>query len=131
MTRKSRLLLAAALALCLALIVPGVLYRLQSRFTRILEADQFFLDMKPLNTTLTETFSLRAGDSVTVEISRLSGDVSLSIGQRDCPPIYEGRNPDLSSFQVAIPEDGEYLFTLTGAHAQGSVSLLMNRASAS
>lgn len=129
MNRKSRLLLAAALALGLALLVPGVLHRLQSRFSRTLDADQFFLDMKPLNTTLTETFSLHAGDSVTVEISRLSGDLSLSIGQRNCAPIYEGRNPDLASFQVSIPEDGEYLFTLTGAHAQGSVSFRMNRTS--
>ena len=121
-------LCSAALVLFLALILlPGLRQAGGSRFSRNVEEDLFSLSMERLNCTIAEPFSLKAGDTIDVSIARVSGALSVSIGQEGRELVYEGTNPELTSFQVRIREDGDYLFSVSGKQAEGSISFQINR----
>lgn len=131
MSRRRTLLwiCAAALVLLLALmLLPAIRSQHESRFSRNVEEDLFSLGMEPLNGDLSETFSLREGDTIDVSTVFLSGELSITIGQEGREPIYTGRNPTLGSFQVTVPEDGDYRISVSGKRAEGSVSFQINRA---
>ena len=113
---------SAALVLLALGILPGTRPSRGSRYSRRVEKDFFSLDMKPLNCTMEEVFSLNRGDAVDVSIVRVSGEMMISIGVKDRKAVYEGRNPELSSFRVTIPEDGDYLLSVSGNQAEGSIS---------
>lgn len=119
---------AGLLLLLAALILPNLWNQGGSTYDRKAEKDCFSLDMKPLSSTLSEPYTLHAGDTIQVEIDLSAGELSLSIGQEGKAPVYEGRNPDLTSFRVTIPEDGTYLLSVTGKQAKGSISFRMNSA---
>lgn len=122
---------ALVLALLLALmILPGIRPSAESRYSRRMEEDFFSLGMEPLNCTVAESFSLQAGDTIDVSIVHISGELLLSVGQENRDPVYTGRNPELGSFLVTIPEDGDYLISVSGKQAEGSVSFQINRAAA-
>ena len=116
-------LCAAALVLFLALVfLPRILPSNGSRYSRKVEEDFFSLDMERLNCTIEEPFSLKEGDSVDVSIVRVSGELTISIGKKGFEPIYEGRNPEPSSFRVTISENGDYYLSVSGKQAEGSIS---------
>lgn len=96
------------------------LYMRQSRFSRQVETDSFFVEFYPLNEELAEAFSLKEGDVIEVCIIRNKGQLEIVIGQQGKEPIYEG-NGDSGSFQVNVPEDGSYTITVSGKRADGSV----------
>lgn len=122
-------LCAAGLLLLLAtLILPNLWHPDGSTYDRMAEKDFFALEMKPLNTTLSEPYALHQGDTIQVEINRTAGELSISIGQEGQAPVYEGRNPDLTSFRVTIPEDGTYSLSVTGKQAKGSISFRISGA---
>ncbi|MGM9537669.1 MAG: hypothetical protein ACI3VN_04990 [Candidatus Onthomonas sp.] len=110
------------------MILPKIRPSAESKYSRKVEEDFFSLGMEQLNCTIAEPFSLQEGDTIDVSIVHLSGELLLSIGQENQEPIYTGRNPELGSFQVTIPEDGNYLISASGKHAEGSVSFQINRA---
>lgn len=97
-----------------------------SRYSHRVEEDFFFLEMERLNCTIAETYSLHAGDTIQVELAQNAGELSISIGQENREPIYEGRNPALCSFQVTVPESGEYTFSVSGKHAEGTIFFQIN-----
>lgn len=101
----------------------------ESRFSRKVEDNFFSLDMERLNCTIAEPFSLKKADTIDVNVVHISGELSISIGQENQKPIYEGRNPELSSFRVTIPEDGNYSLSVSGKQAKGSISLQINTTS--
>lgn len=109
-------------------ILPKIRPSAESRYSRKVEEDFFSLGMEQLNCTVAESFSLQAGDTIGVSIVHISGELLLSIGQENLEPIYTGRNPELGSFQVTIPEDGDYLISVSGKHAEGSISFQIDRA---
>lgn len=118
----------AALLLVLALIIlPGIRLSNSSRYSRRVEEDLFSLGMERLNCTMEEPFALNRGDTIDVHVVRVSGELMVSIGRKDREPIYEGRNPEMSAFRVTVPEDGDYLLTVTGKRAEGSISFQINR----
>ena len=120
---------SAAVVLFLALgILPGIWPSNDSRYSRKVEKDFFSLGMELLNCTVAEPFSLHKGDAIAVRIVRVSGELTISIGEQDREPVYEGRNPELRSFRVSIPEDGEYLLSVSGKQAEGSISFQIHRA---
>lgn len=120
---------ALVLAFLLALmILPNIRPSAESKYSRRVEEDLFSLGMEQLNCTIAESFSLGEGDTIDVSIVHVSGELLLSIGQENREPVYTGRNPELGSFQVTIPEDGDYLISVSGKHAEGSVSFQINRA---
>lgn len=121
-------LCAAALVLFLALVfLPRILPSNGSRYSRKVEGDFFSLDMERLNYIIEEPFSLKEGDSVDVSIVRVSGELTISIGKKGFEPIYEGRNPELSSFRVTISENGDYYLSVSGKQAEGSISFQIDR----
>lgn len=110
-------------------ILPRIWPSNDSRYSRKVEEDFFSLGMERLNCTIEEPFSLKEGDSIDVTVVRVSGELSISIGEKDREPIYEGKNPELSSFRVSIPEDGDYLLSVSGKQAEGSISFQIARTS--
>lgn len=119
---------SAALVLFLALgTLPRIWPSNDSRYSRKVEEDFFSLSMERLNCTIEEPFSLKEGDSIDVSVVRISGELTISIGGKDREPIYEGKNPELSSFRVTIPEDGDYFLSVSGKQAEGSISFQINR----
>ena len=110
------------------MLLPWLLPTQESRYTRRVEEDFFSLGMEPLNCTIAEPFTLQKGDTIDVSVDRASGDLAITIGQEDRQPIYEGRNPQLGSFRVTVPEDGGYLLSVTGKQAQGNISFQINAA---
>lgn len=129
MTQKRNLswiLCAVLVVLLTAMLLPRLLPTQESRYTRRVEEDFFSLGMEPLNCTIAEFFRLHQGDTIDVSVDRASGDLAITIGQEDRQPIYEGRNPQLGSFRVTVPEDGGYLLSVTGKQAQGNVSFQIN-----
>ncbi|MDD6018651.1 MAG: hypothetical protein PUC03_07190 [Clostridiales bacterium] len=116
-------LCAAALVMFPALgFLPRILPSNGSRYSRKVEDDFFSPDMERLNCTIEKPFSLKEGDSVDVSIVRVSGELTISIGKKGFEPIYEGRNPEPSSFWVTISEDGDHYLSVSGKQAEGSIS---------
>lgn len=109
-------------------ILPKILPSAESRYSRRVEEDFFSLGMEQLNCTVAESFSLQVGDTIGVSIIHISGELLLSVGQENREPVYTGRNPGLGSFQVTIPEAGDYLISVSGKHAEGSISFQISRA---
>lgn len=107
--------------------LPRLLSAGESRFRSRVGENLYSLELELLNDTLAETFPLLEGDAVEVSLTRLSGELTISIGQENREPVYEGRNPPLGSFRVTIPEDGDYIFSVGGKNAAGSVSFQINR----
>ena len=129
MTQKRNLswiLCGVLVVLLTAMLLPRLLPSRESRYTRRVEEDFFSLGMEPLNCTIVEPFCLHEGDTIDVSVDRASGDLAITIGQESREPIYEGRNPQLGSFRVTVPEDGSYLLSVTGKQAQGSISFQIN-----
>lgn len=98
-----------------------------SRYDRKVEKDSFSVNMKGLNSTLEESFSLVAGDTVDVSITISSGEVRLSVGKTDREPVYEGVNPEPNSFRISVHEDGDYIFSVSGNKAEGNISFKINK----
>ncbi|MGN0160615.1 MAG: hypothetical protein ACI4AQ_04435 [Lachnospiraceae bacterium] len=94
----------------------------ESRYSRKVDENFFSLGMEKLNCTLEESFYLEEGDFVDVSIGLISGEILISIGKVGESPIYEGRNPEPESFRVNITESGDYLISVTGKQAEGSIS---------
>lgn len=131
MTQKRNLswiLCGVLVVLLTSMLLPRLLPSQESRYTRRVEEDFFSLGMEPLNCTIAEPFCLHAGDTIDVSVDRASGDLAITIGQENREPIYEGRNPQLGTFRVTVPEDGSYLLSVTGKQAQGRVCFQINAA---
>lgn len=128
--KRKRSIFWICLAALAFLPVPLILSRFQksggSTYERRVEADLFFLEMKPLNDTLKEIYSLHEGDTIDVSVVLVSGELRISIGQENRKLVYEGKNPESGSFQVTVPEDGDYTISVTGNRAEGSISFRIN-----
>lgn len=116
-------LCAGVLIICAALLILSVFpSSTDSSFTRKVESDSFSLGMERLNDTLWETFYLQTGDTIDVDVVHISGELCISIGQKNQEPVYEGNNPELNHFQVNITNSGDYTISVTGKQAEGSIS---------
>ena len=110
-------------------IVPDCSSRREpsSRYSRRVEEDAFSLDMERLNCTIVEPFPLNKGDTIDVSIVRVSGELMISIGEKGTAPIYEGKAQELNYFRVTVPESGDYLLSVSGKQAEGSICFQINR----
>lgn len=123
--RKIGLILASCLIVIGVLCAFYIMFQLgQSKFSRQVDDNRFFVEFYPLNGELTESFSLREGDVIEVYIIRNKGQLKVVIGQQGKEPIYEGSNFS-GSFQVNVPEDGSYTITVSGIKADGSTDFNM------
>lgn len=125
---KITIICGAALIFTLIwIILPGIWSDLESRYACRVDENLFSLGMESMNDTRKETFSLRQGDSIAVSAVFISGELDISIIDSSGNVIYEGNNPELGSFQVNIPKSDEYLISVTGRQAKGSISFQILR----
>lgn len=118
--RKIRLILVSCLIVIGGLSVFYFMFQQrQSKFSRQVDDNRFFVEFYPLNGELTESFPLKKGDVIETYIIINKGYLKIVIGQQGQAPIYEGNNFS-GSFQVNVPEDGSYTITVSGVKADGS-----------
>lgn len=99
--------LAALILLLSACAASGAIY------SRVQTNDRIDLTLKRLNGNLDQTLFAKAGDSIRVTASDLTGSVRLTISLHNQEPIYDGTDlPE--SFAVNISEQGEYTLSLSG-----------------
>lgn len=123
--RKIGLILVSCLIVIGVLFVFCFIFQMgQSKFSRQVDDNRFFVEFYPLNGELTESFPLRKGDVIETYIIINKGYLKIVIGQQGQEPIYEGSNFS-GSFQVNVPEDGYYTITVTGVKADGSTDFSM------
>lgn len=67
--------------------------------------------------------TLDKNEEIQVEITRESGEIRLSIKDKDGTEIYSGNNPEINFFTLTVPDAGEYLIEITGKSANGEVLL--------
>lgn len=125
MTGKRWIILAVCAVLVALALAAGWMMRQpeQSRFSRQVGANSYFMTFYPLNGSESEDFELKSGDSVDVRVVRNGGRVGLEIRRVDGEPAYVGSDVPTGTFSVRVPEDGVYRFTILGEDADGSVLL--------
>ena len=74
--------------------------------------------MESMNETRKGIYTLTKGDAIDVSVVFIAGDLDVSIMDSNGTTIYEGHNPELSNFQVNIPESGDYIISVTGKQAE-------------
>lgn len=89
---------------------------------RVCDEDGFSMDYSAFNRQECAELSCVAGDALRVSIAQTSGTVDLTIGVDGKEPVYEGNGLTAADFTVNLSEDGIYRITVTGHHAEGSVS---------
>lgn len=77
-----------------------------------------------LNTSDKRNLSLVAGDIIDAEVVSESGSVAIKVENSERDLIYTETDVPTSDFEIVIPEDGTYTFTVTGQNAKGSVSFI-------
>ena len=85
----------------------------------------FYLRFNVLNTEDTEILTLREGDALRVSWLIESGSVDILIGMKGEAPHYQAKgrgNGDAASFDLTVPQTGEYTITVTGRNARGWIS---------
>ena len=95
--------------------------------SRNADENKFVLEFQILNTAEYHTFELAAGDEIEAEITRESGDISLTVQKGKDVPVYEGAKPLSGKFRIRITDDGAYRVTVTGNGAKGSAEFRIIR----
>lgn len=113
-----------AVLLSLLLVFLAGCEAAQFEGSRIVNEDRFILEYSAFHNIDSELMDLRKGDVLAVEVVSDSGKLSIQIQKDGETPIYQGSNLPTGSFRIEIPESGTYKITVTGDHAQGSVSFI-------
>lgn len=124
MRKQRRLLIVLLAVVACAGIAVGVYqgtHRSGSVYSSVSNEDRYELTFDRLNTQLTHTYALSAGDSVQVAIDRKGGRLDVRIGQTGVSPIYTGNGADTGCFTVTVGETGDYVLSVQGRAAEGSV----------
>lgn len=104
-----------------------VWHNTESRCTVKAERNLFSVIMEFMNESKSEAFQLEEGASLVVYIEHLDGELDIFITDSNGKSIYEGHNPEMSTFLVNITENGQYTITVEGKRAKGSISFRIIR----
>lgn len=88
---------------------------------RELSATELLLDFTEMNRSFTHTMTLSKDDQLYCTWDIKQGTVELLIVSESGEKIYQGNKVDQADFQLAVPADGNYTFTVTGSEAKGIV----------
>ena len=91
-------------------------------------ATQFIMEYSILNKSDYRNMTLQAGDVVNTSIVSDSGSVSVKVENSAGEAIYSEEDIPTSDFEITIPQDDTYKFTVTGHHAKGSVKFIVEKA---
>ena len=83
--------------------------------------NQFLADFDVLNSTISATLDLKAGESVDTSFEVNKGTVDILVKNEKGTVAYRGDAIKSESFSIGIIEDGSYTFSITGRKAKGSV----------
>ena len=86
---------------------------------------QFIMEYSILNKSDYRNMTLKSGDIIKTSIVSDSGSVSIEVENSKGEIIYSDEDIPTSDFEIAIPQDDTYKFTVTGDHAKGSVKFIV------
>lgn len=113
------------LLLCLLLLWTGCVN--DTRFSRTITQDRYFLKLMPLNDTMTESYSLKAGDAIAVTMEIESGKLDVWIAGENGDILYQGNGVQSGAFELVVSVDGTYTITVTGEQGRGTLNFEMIR----
>ncbi len=85
---------------------------------------QFIMDYSIFNTTDSQVLKLEKGDIVDVDVVSDSGKIDIEVKKTGEKALYEGKDVQTASFQLTIPDSGDYKITVKGRKARGSISFI-------
>lgn len=85
---------------------------------------QFLLDFDVLNSTQSNHIELQNGDRINTTIAIKKGKVDILVKNQNGTVIYQGNDVESSTFTIEITEPGDYMFSVTGRKAKGSVHFI-------
>lgn len=88
-------------------------------------ATQFIMEYSILNKSDYRNMTLKSGDIINTSIVSDSGSVSIEVENSKGEIIYSDEDIPTSDFEIAIPQDDTYKFTVTGHNAKGSVKFIL------
>lgn len=86
---------------------------------------QFIMEYSILNKSDYRNMTLKSGDIIKTSIVSDSGSVSIEVENSKGEIIYSDEDIPTSDFEIAIPQDDTYKFTVTGHNAKGSVKFML------
>lgn len=86
---------------------------------------QFIIEYSILNKSDYRNMTLKSGDIIKTSIVSDSGSVSIEVENSKGEIIYSDEDIPTSDFEIAIPQDDTYKFTVTGHNAKGSVKFIL------
>lgn len=86
---------------------------------------QFIMEYSILNQSDYRNMTLKSGDIINTSIVSDSGSVSIEVENSKGEIIYSDEDIPTSDFEIAIPQDDTYKFTVTGHNAKGSVKFIL------
>lgn len=126
---KRTVLLFTAFALLLAAGITVFAGCSREDFTgsRVKNPDAYLLDIERMQGTDSHTLSLRAGDTLRVELQVEEGALSLDILSPGGVSIYSGNGKEASDFTVNITESGAYTIAVEAQRAKGMLHIRAER----
>lgn len=118
----SSLFLLAAILLLFIVLRNNAYQNPEYNGDRIGGADQYTLNFTAMNGEQAHTMSLKAGDTLHCTWQIEQGNVDLTISAAETK-IYQGNRIDHAAFDVTIPADGDYVISVKGTHAAGSIDI--------
>lgn len=86
---------------------------------------QFIMEYSILNKSDYRNMTLKSGDIINTSIVSDSGSVSIEVENSKGEIIYSDEDIPTSDFEIAIPQEDTYKFTVTGHNAKGSVKFIL------
>lgn len=120
-----------AIIIAVLVIASGFLYLFignQKGFTgdRIKNPDLYSIDFKFMNEEDTHVLNLKNGDKLEVDFAVTKGKVDLIIFSENSD-VYKGNDIKSGSFELIIPEDGEYNIVVNAKKASGTLSIELKK----
>lgn len=115
--------------------VVGSIYMMQqdtqsgSGYDLIKDERSYQLDLKSWTGTDENRMLLKSGDMLHIEWNLQAGVIDISIVMSEHKPIYTANrvdckdNPEVS-FDVMIPESGDYVFRISAKEATGTIGII-------
>lgn len=116
--------LCVILAVAAALSVFFILRHQAPTFqgSRVKNSDCYELDCQSFSGQDEHTLSLPTGERIRVQVQVNKGSLQVTVGMEGHAPIYRSNGMETGTFEVEVPESGDYQMTLTGSGFAGTVS---------
>ncbi len=112
-------LLLLFLALCIGIFFYFSKRSVYSVYER---TDNFTVEAGQLNKSVSATYRLRKGDTITAHHDYSGGELSIRIGEEGQKPIFLGNSyHKIEDFTIKIQQDGHYKIECSGRGAKGTI----------